>query len=505
MASIQAIFDSALDLHRKGKWDEAEAAYRKVLEGDAHHADAHNNLALLLKRRREFVEAETAYRNAITARPETPETLNNLGVLYLETNRLDEAETAFRQAVGLRSDYPEAWNNIGNLLQGQRRYPEAEQAYQSVITTAPVRIRNWLSHAQALAGQDRKEEAGRLQSQAKAMRSTLAEAFWNLALLYLLQGRYAEGWPLHEARYDPARFSPVPLPPKLPCPQWHGEPLKNKAILVWFEQGLGDEVQFARYIPWLKAQGARHVTLVCKTPLVELLKTVSGVDLVLPAEGQLVMPPPNYWVFPMSLPLYHGTTIDNIPTALPYLSASQTRVAHWAKKLPKRTRKVRHLVGLIWAGSMTHRNDANRSLPGPEVLAPLWKLSETAFISLQKGDREGDMAYLSPKTPLLHLGDEIQDLADTAAIISQLDLLICVDTVAAHIAGAMNKPCWVMLPWMGVDWRWLLDREDSPWYPGALRLFRQPALGDWASVVKNMASAFQTMHPTKKPVSDRKK
>ncbi len=487
-------FENALALHRQGQAEAAEAAYRSVLEAEPGHPDALNNLALLCKQRGAMQEAEEAYHDSLLSRPQAPEVLSNLGVLLLEQGRLKESETALQEAVKVRPDYVEAWNNLGNLLQGQRRYEEAEAAYREVMQRIPPRYEALIQQAKALPA----EQGGRIEGlrrQALGVRSTLVEACWNQSLLCLLQGRYAEGWRLHETRYDPGRLRPVPLPPKLPMPMWRGEALAGKSILVWFEQGMGDEIQFARYLPWLKSQGAIRVTLVCKAPLQPLLATVAGVDEVLPAEGKLVFPPHDYWVMPMSLALYHQTRLETIPAALPYVSTLPERVAKWRDKLPKRGKRTTRVVGLVWAGSATHRNDAQRSLPSLANLAPLADVPGIAFVSLQKGEREDEAKQPPNGLSLMPLGGLIQDFADTAAIIESLDLVITVDTAVAHVAGALGKPCWVLLPWLGVDWRWLMDRDDSPWYPGVLRLFRQGKAGDWAGVVNEVVRALKKTQP----------
>lgn len=483
-------FEAALTLQRKGDAAGAEAAYKKLLATAPEHADALNNLALLRKQAGDKAEAEALYRRSLAVRPDNPEVCSNLGVLLLETGRLAEAEATLRQAIALRPAYAEAWNNLGNVFQGMRRYDEALAAYGEILGHLPAKLRQVGEAAGQAHAAGHAAEAARLAGQARGLRATIVESCWNLSLLHLLLGRYAEGWPLHEARYDAARIRPVAVPPGLPCPQWKGEPLAGKAILVWFEQGFGDEIQFARYIPWLKAQGARQVTLVCKPPLVELLRTVPGVDGVFAAEGEhLVVPAQDYWVLPMSLALHHKTTLETIPTPLPYVQALPERLAAWAPRLPGEGFRV----GVVWAGSASHRNDSNRSLPSADLLAPLAAIPGVSFVSLQKGEREGEA--LPASMDACRLGPDLADFADTAAVVAQLDLVITVDTAVAHVAGALGKPCWVLIPWLGVDWRWLLEREDSPWYPGALRLFRQAAEGGWPAVISRVAEALAAQLP----------
>jgi hypothetical protein len=200
------------------------------------------------------------------------------------------------------------------------------------------------------------------------------------------------------------------------------------------------------------------------------------------------LPPHDYWTFPLSLPLHFNTTVETIPAALPYLSAPPERLSRWQKCLSMDGLKV----GLVWKGSAAHINDANRSLPGLSTLAPLWSVPGVTFVSLQKGQGEDEAATPPTGQPVLHLGSDISDFADTAAIVSQLDLVICIDTAIAHLAGALNKPCWVLLPALGTDWRWLQERSDSPWYPDAMRLFRQTKSGDWTSTIDDVARELRS-------------
>lgn len=192
----------------------------------------------------------------------------------------------------------------------------------------------------------------------------------------------------------------------------------------------------------------------------------------------------DYWCYPLSLPLHFETTLDNLPAKIPYLSAPPDRIELWSTRLPQS--KVR--IGLVWKGRPTHKNDANRSLPSLTILAPLWDIPGIAFVSLQKGAGEEEAVASPANQPVTHLGSEIGDFADSAAILSQLDLLICVDTAMAHLAGALGVPCWVLLPDYGTDWRWLEGRTDSPWYPQVMRLFRQNGNGDWNDVVARVVA-----------------
>ena len=253
----------------------------------------------------------------------------------------------------------------------------------------------------------------------------------------------------------------------------------GKSLVILPEQGFGDNIQFARYTLLLGERGVSHLTLVCDPPLKALLETVAGVDEVITELPSV--PTYDYWSFPLSLPLHLGTTVDTIPAAQSYLHALPIRVDQWCARLPMGKFKV----GLVWKGNADHKNDVNRSLPGLFILAPLWSVPGVTFISLQKGRGEEDAKEPPADQTIIPLGSDISDFADTAAIIAQLDMVICVDTSIIHLAGAMGKPCWVLLTAVGTDWRWLQEREDSPWY-ASIRLFRQEYPGDWSQPVERI-------------------
>ncbi|MBF0460153.1 MAG: hypothetical protein HQL87_02040 [Magnetococcales bacterium] len=295
---------------------------------------------------------------------------------------------------------------------------------------------------------------------------------WHAALLHLVH---------------PSAQTPVALPTlssPVPFPLWQGEDLTGKSLLIFSEHGFGDQIQFCRYVTRLLAAGIRWCTVVCDPPLVALLASLAGVDQVL-VKGQ-DCPPHDFWLFYLSVPLHLATTPATIPDQIPYLHAPADRLARWEGLMPKQGFRV----GLVWHGNPQHTNDANRSLPGLTVLAPLWSVPGVAFVSLQKGAGEKEASQPPPGQPILHWGDWIQDFADTAAIVTHLDLVISVDSAVAHLAGALGKPCWVMLPAVGTDWRWLHGRTDSPWYPGVLRLFHQEQPGEWSTVVQQIREAL---------------
>ena len=426
---------------------QAEACWQAALALDPNMAEAHANLAYLHDERGEWAQAEACYQRALELQPYHTQLHLNYGTLLAGRKRLAEAEAAYIQAIALEPQAASGWSNLGGLYAGMKRDAEAELCCRQALLREPEH----------------------------------AKARFNLAYVLLRQGRFEEGWPCLEARDWYAA-----LQAQLDCPRWVGESLQGKSLLIGPEAGYGDMIQFARYAPLLKARGAARITVLCPSALKALLITLQDVDAVLawdeamPAEGW------DCWTPLLSIPLHCGTRLDSIPAELPYLQALPERRARWQARLP--TGGLR--VGLVWKGNPRFENDADRSLPGLELLAPLAAVPGVRFISLQKGEGE-DEARLPPTgLPLLHLGSEIEDFADTAAIVAGLDLVICVDTAVAHLAGALGRPCWVLLPHYKTDWRWLEDRNDTPWYPGLLRLFRQGPAQDWAPVVVEVQAAL---------------
>ena len=484
-AGAQALQEHADRLQQEGRWVEAEACYRAALERAPERAELYNNLAVLQSRMGLPDAAEASYRRALALRPDYADALHNLATLYGRGRQHAQAEAALQAFLALRPGDPDGLNSLGNLYQQVHRYADAEQCYRRALARRPADAKTLNNLAVLLQHGRRGTEAEAAYRAAIAADPAYPEARWNLGFLLLAQGRLDEGWPWMEARYDPALARPIAARPQLPFPQWQGEPLAGRSIVVWPEQGFGDQIQFVRYLPLLKAAGARHVTLVCQDPLAPLLRGAAGADTVLAmSEAAAGLPAHDVWVFMLSLPLQFRTALATIPAAIPYLAPDPARVAYWRGRLgPAGLR-----VGLVWRGFGGHVNDVNRSLPDLACLAPLWRVPGVSFVSLQRG-MDGEAAPAArPDLALLDRGREIADFADTAAIVSLLDLVICVDTAVAHVAGALGTPCWVLLPAVHADWRWMEDRADSPWYPGVLELYRQRLPGDWRPIIEAVAS-----------------
>jgi len=483
-------------LQRLGRHGEALDCYRAALALRPDGADLLNNAAVLHARLGQGAAAEQGYRRALALQPGYADAWHNLGLLYTQHGQAARAEAALRTCIELRPQDAEAWISLGNLYQHQLRDQDAEDAYARALVARP-------GHAKALNNLGALyQRQGQVARAEKAYREAIdadpgyPEARWNLGFLLLAQGRLAEGWPWMEARHDPALARPIAVRPRLDYPQWQGESLAGRTIVVWPEQGFGDQIQFVRYLPMLKAAGAREVILVCHDPLLPLLRTAAGADRIVGFSEAARLPPQDFWVFMLSLPMRFGTTLATIPASLPYLTADAQRVARWLPRLEPTRGKMR--VGLVWRGFRGHVNDVHRSLPGLDCLAPLRAVPGVSFVSLQRGmDGEAPTTMLAPE--ILDLGADIADFGDTAAIVAQLDLVICVDTAVAHVAGALGKPCWVLLPAVHPDWRWMENRSDAPWYPTVLKLYRQRVSGSWdaviASVAKDLADLPASPHP----------
>jgi Flp pilus assembly protein TadD len=477
-------------LDKGGRAQEAEPCLRQVLVLAPAHVGAHCNLGLLLARTGRHAESEESYRRAIALDGRCAAAHANLGLLLGALGRDAEAERHLRAAVALDPAATEVHSNLANLLAKLERLDEAEGLYRQAIALRPDAPAAYANLAAMLAQCGREAEAERYFRRALARAPGHALARLNLGYLLLAQGRLGEAWDFHESRCDPTLPNPGTVAPALKFARWQGQPLAGKSLLVWPEQGLGDEIQFCRYVPLLKAQGARHITWVCKAPLKPLLETLDGVDTILTGDAAQI-PDHDYWTFPLSLPRHAATTLATIPAQPPYLSARPERALHWAQRMPGQALPGHELrVGLVWRGNPDNPNDADRSLPDLAVLAPLWSVTGVRFISLQKGPGEDQARNPPPAQPLTHLGSEIADFGDSAAIVHGLDLLITVDSAIAHVAGALAKPCWVLLPAHKTDWRWLQERSDSPWYPRHMRLFRQRRRGRWDEVVQQILAAL---------------
>ncbi|MEM5310928.1 tetratricopeptide repeat protein [Paraburkholderia sp. JHI869] len=508
-------------LRDQEQWEAAAGAFHEALLIQPQYPEALNNLAMLLKASGKLAEAELAARLALQIRPDFVDALNNLGCVLNELKRAPEAEVAFRRTLALAPNHTEAQYNLGVALHTLERLPEAEAAYRETLRRLPGRVEAYNNLACVLMALGRRGEALDVLHAALAVRPDFAEAHFNIASLHkehgqldeaeagyrraldanpdygdakfrlatllISMGRFEEGFARYECRYTMPGFVHHATQRLLKCPAWQGEPLAGKSLLLWQEDGLGDMLQFGRYARVLKAQGAAHVAFACQASLHRLLGSVEGIDAVLDHDaGAAASARFDAWVSPISVPHRLRTTLDTIPAPLVY-TPEPALVEHWRARLATLAAGPR--IGIVWKGNPKHFNDAHRSLPTLAALAPLWRVPGLQFVSLQKGQGEDEASHPPADQPLLHLGTDVGDFVDTAAVIAQLDLVICVDTSTAHLAASLGKPCWVLLPQHDLDWRWMHGREDSPWYPGTMRLFRQRMDETWSAVVERVRAA----------------
>ncbi len=409
-------------------------------------ADAHNILGSIYQQKGDLEEAIASYLKAINCGTDAYMAYNNLGCALRLRGDVEGATAAYRKSLEINPDFPAAMNNLGTALRDQGCLDESIAWYRKAIQLNP----------------------------------DFAEAHWNLSFALLLKGDYEEGWEEYEWIW---KLKP-PMR-NLPQPRWDGTALKGKSILVYAEQGFGDVIQFARYIP-LVAEREGTVIVGCQRELKDLLRSVQGVTFVV-AFGERV--PVFHVQCPLpSLPRLFKTTLDSIPDSMPYLHADRATVEKWKKRIGARTSALK--VGLAWAGSAGHLNDYNRSCR-LDLFLPIARMPGVQLISLQK---EIPPRWASDSLSQLHVldfMDEVENFLDTAGIIENLDIVISVDTAVAHLAGALGKRVWTLLPY-APDWRWMLHREDSPWYP-TMRLFRQPSPGDWKSVIVRVQSVLEDL------------
>jgi tetratricopeptide repeat protein len=426
-------------------------------------------------------EAERIANALVQTQPRSFHVRHLLAALAARRGRWEECIAASTAALSLQPGHPEALSNRGAALRMLGRIEAALADYDQALRGAPNAAELHNNRGVALAALNRHAEAIAAYTRALELKPAYERARFNRAMSRLVTGDFEAGWRDHESRWSGSEMHQGPR--VLPGRAWDGrEDVRGRTLLLYAEQGLGDAIQFARYATLAHERGAR-VLLEVHPPLAALLAGVEGVDQVV-ALGQ-PLPPFDLHCALMSLPLAFGTRLESIPARIPYIAAPPMHAARWRERLGA---KDRPRVGLAWSGSRTLRNDANRSIALAR-LAPLAR-SGVALVAVQKDIREADRDALR-ELGIASFADELHDFRDTAALVEALDLVVSVDTSAAHLAGAMGKPLWVLLPF-SPDWRWLLDRDASPWYPTA-RLFRQPRIGDWDAVIERVAEALRRL------------
>ncbi len=441
-------------------------------------AEAHGYRGRALRALNRHAEALASLDRALVLKPGLVEAHLERGGALRALGRPQEALESHDRALALMPDLAEAHTNRAVVLRDLNRHPEALASLDRALALKPDSAETYNNRGNVLRDLGRPAEAIAGYEQAIRLRPDFAEAYMNLGIQKLLLGDYAGGWPLYEWRRKTDQFAEWRR--DFPQPVWTGGPIAGKTILLYAEQGLGDTLQFLRYVPRVEALGAR-VILEIPAPLAALTQTLAS-DCTRIIRGET--PPAFDLHCPlMSLPLALGTTVETIPAEIPYLAADARKVGEVRTRLGTRSGKR---IGLAWSGYAGHRNDRDRSL-ALRRLEPLLQPG-LEFHSLQRDIRPDDMAALAELSRIRRHQDELRDFSDTAALISELDLVITVDTSIAHLAGALGKPAWLMLS-TRPDWRWMTERSDSPWYP-TLRLFRQKSAGDWDGVVEDIAESL---------------
>ncbi|HEV3005288.1 MAG TPA: tetratricopeptide repeat protein [Pirellulales bacterium] len=466
----------------QGRLEEAAACCRQALALKPDLADAHNNVGAALAAQGKHEAAEASYREALRLRPSFAEAHNNLGNALRELGRIDEAVASLHEAVRLKTDFAEAHGGLGMALLSRGDLDAAAASCRRAIELKPRLAQAHVSLGFVLSELGQLEESLAEYDTALSIESGLADARKNRSLVWLLQGRLGEAWPEYEARWKAPELPPRPFRE----PLWDGSPLAGKTILLHAEQGLGDTLQFIRYAALVRERGGR-VVVACQRPLVPLLTAgCAGIERVV-AQGD---PLPAFEVHAplLSLPRIFGTTLDNVPANVPYIQPDPRLVETWRRELSVfRGTKV----GIAWQGSLKYRWDRKRSVPLSRFEA-LARVNGVQLFSLQKGHGSEQLAQATSRFPLVDLARRLDETAgpfvDTAAVMKCLDLVITTDTAIPHLAGALGVPVWCAVSYMP-DWRWLLGRDDSPWYP-TMRLFRQQRLGEWDEVFERMAAAL---------------
>jgi len=457
---------------------DALLAFEETCRLDPRHGDAAFKCGHILHALGRYDEALTHLGRSVSLQGHHAPILHTRAAVLKELDRLDEALADAERAIALDPAQAEACGNLGAILEALGRMDEALAWYDRALALKPNVARMITNRGGVLAKLGRIDEAMAEYKRSMAVDPAYGEAAWNLALLQMLTGDFENGLKGREIRWQFPQLRPAY--PNLGGPMWLGaEPLAGKTIVVCAEEGLGDSIQHVRYVPLLAARGAR-VILVVEPALCPLLAGVAGVAQCLPKLEDTALPPYDYHIPINCLPLAFATRLDSIPSGAGYLPPpAAERVKAWERRLGAHERLR---VGLVWSGNPGHLNDRNRSTT-LQTFAPLFDVDAT-FVSLQKDPRPQDAALLRAQPGVVDLTAELKDFADTAALVACLDLVIAVDTSVAHLAAALGKPTWLLLPNMP-DFRWLLGRDDSPWYP-PLRLFRQTMTRDYESVIERV-------------------
>ena len=490
--------DLGIAFDRLERLDAAAEAFAAAIECNPDFAEAHYNLGTIYKKQEKLRETLDCFGRALDLRPDFFQAHNNLGNVLQTLGLVDLAAERYRVALALKPDSAEVHNNLGTVLQDSGNFRDAEACYRTALQLKPTYLEAHNNLAVTLQRQGRLDEAEASFGVALALKPDDGKIRHNLSITLLAAGRFEEGWREYEYRWHSDALASARR--VFAQPLWDGEPTGDRILLLHAEQGLGDTLQFIRYAPLVAARGIR-ILLEVPQPMVRLARAMAipGAEVV---EGGTPLPLFDLHCPLMSLPRIFGTRLDTIPAEMPYLRSDPAAVAAWRDRLdPAPGLKV----GLVWAGRRRPQTSAmmidRRRSMGLAQLAPLAACTGVRFYSLQKGDPAEQTAAPPAGLDLIDLMGAATDFADTAALIANLDLVIAVDTSVAHLAGGLGKPVW-LLNRFDTCWRWLLGRDDSPWYP-TLRQFRQTYAGDWEGVVARVAAALSALAEAQATVEKR--
>jgi tetratricopeptide (TPR) repeat protein len=543
---IAQLIEQGLNFHRSGNLQQAEAAYRQVLSQRPGHPDGLHLLGVIAHQVGQHAQAIQMIHAALQGAPKLQAAWNNLGEALRANGQPDDAIKAYQNAIAIQPTFADAIGNLARTFDSQQRFKESIDLWQRFIRLNPRHVDAYHALATALHAERQEvqaiacwekllsldptfykahndigvviggrylfEKAEQHFFEAIRIEPKYAVAYYNLGVIYERQARYTDAINLYRQSIaiDPAAPDPqlnlalmllvtgdlpgglaqyewrwklprvIPLIKQFNQPEWRGEDIAGKTLLIHAEQGMGDTIQFSRYAKHVVAKGAK-VYLLAQPPLLPLLQQVEGLSGVYPDVPEVQLPPFDVHIPSMSLPLVMKTTIDTIPAEVPYIKADPAKVEQWRERMAA---DKNFRVGITWAGRPEHHNDHNRSA-ALELFGILARVPGVSFYSLQKGPATAHLQRPPAGMRIFDCGAGLNDFADSAGLLENLDLLISVDTSIVHLAGAMSKDVWTLLP-LVPDWRWLLDREDTPWYP-TMRLFRQTKLKDWVPVFQRVA------------------
>lgn len=480
----QAFFNLGTLMEERGLFVDAEKCYARACELNPSDVPSLIGLGKALQGQKKWTEAEQTYRNAITQDPQHLEAHARLAFILVKQEKLAAAADIYRQVLEVQPDYHEIRNNLSYVYERQGEIRRAIDCARETVQRAPSLAEGYNNFGIALRSDHQLDEACDAFQQALALRPNFPLAEFNWGTTRLLQGRYREGWPGYERRTET-----LPEPPRSwSQPRWKGQPIPGRTLLVYSDQGFGDALQFVRFLPQIRERSGARIVLECQAELVRLFAGQPGADLVVAESGEL--PEFDYQLPLSSAGAVLAVTLENLVAEIPYVAAAAPLRPELADVLSS-AEKGSLKVGLAWQGNPEQARDVLRSCP-LEILRPLADIPGVTLFSLQVGETgRGQIEAVQPRMRLHDLGSHFEDFADTAAVLDHLDLVVTVDSAVAHLAGALGKTTWALLCHTP-DWRWLLERTDSPWYP-TMRLFRQPRWGAWDVVVADVVREMRNL------------